>query len=66
MLPFVDLIFGSWYMPKKQWPKEYGIDGPVEPGLMGQLLQPFAPVAVVSRLESVAQVGSAESAQSHP
>lgn len=43
ILPFVDLLFGSWYMPRKQWPKEYGIDSYVEPGLIGQLLQPFAP-----------------------
>ncbi|MGA3131881.1 MAG: sterol desaturase family protein [Terracidiphilus sp.] len=61
MLPFVDLIFGSWYMPKKQWPKEYGIDGPVDPGLMGQLLQPFAPVAAaVPHFESAAAVESVQ------
>jgi len=62
MLPFVDLLFGSWYMPRKQWSKEYGIDGPVEPGLIGQLLQPFAPVAApVLPLESAASAESAES-----
>jgi hypothetical protein len=64
MLPFVDLLFGSWYLPKKQCPQEYGIDSHVEPGLIGQLLQPFTPVAApVLPLESAA---SAESAESHP
>jgi sterol desaturase/sphingolipid hydroxylase (fatty acid hydroxylase superfamily) len=42
MLPIMDILFGSWYVPKK-WPAEYGIDGAVEPGLTGQLLQPFLP-----------------------
>jgi sterol desaturase/sphingolipid hydroxylase (fatty acid hydroxylase superfamily) len=43
ILPIMDILFGSWYMPKK-WPEQYGIDSPVEPGLTGQLLQPFLPV----------------------
>lgn len=66
MLPFVDLLFGSWYLPSRQSPAEYGIDGPVEPGLIGQLLQPFAPTmpaaATVPPLEEPAPV---ESAQNH-
>jgi sterol desaturase/sphingolipid hydroxylase (fatty acid hydroxylase superfamily) len=62
MLPFVDLLFGSWYMPRKQWPQEYGIDGHVEPGLMGQLLQPFAPVeASALPLENAASVEPGQS-----
>ena len=48
MLPFVDLLFGSWYLPSRQSPAEYGIEGRVEPGLIGQLLQPFAPAAASS------------------
>jgi sterol desaturase/sphingolipid hydroxylase (fatty acid hydroxylase superfamily) len=42
MLPWVDKLFGTCYMPKKQWPTKYGIDGPISPTLAGQLLQPFA------------------------
>lgn len=65
MLPFVDLLFGSWYLPSRQSPDEYGIDGPVEPGLFGQLLQPFAPApvtaAAVQPLESPAPVESSQS-----
>jgi sterol desaturase/sphingolipid hydroxylase (fatty acid hydroxylase superfamily) len=60
MLPFVDLLFGSWHMPKRQWPAEYGIDSPTEPGLVGQLLQPFAPApAAAPPIESAASAESA-------
>jgi sterol desaturase/sphingolipid hydroxylase (fatty acid hydroxylase superfamily) len=43
MLPIMDKLFGTWYMPKKQWPLKYGIDAPMAPGLAGQLLQPLLP-----------------------
>jgi len=43
MLPFMDKLFGTWYMPKKNWPPKYGIDAPLAPGLAGQLLQPLLP-----------------------
>lgn len=43
MLPFMDKLFGTWYMPKKQWPPEYGVDGPMASGLTAQLLQPLLP-----------------------
>jgi sterol desaturase/sphingolipid hydroxylase (fatty acid hydroxylase superfamily) len=42
MFPWVDKLFGTLYLPKKQWPMKYGIDAPMAPGLAGQLLQPFA------------------------
>lgn len=41
MLPFMDQLFGTWYMPKKQWPPKYGTDAPVAKGLAAQLLQPL-------------------------
>ena len=41
MLPVMDLLFGSAYLPKKQWPADYGIDGHMSHGFVGQLLQPF-------------------------
>ncbi|MGA3205826.1 MAG: hypothetical protein ABSF12_25310, partial [Bryobacteraceae bacterium] len=41
MLPIMDKLFGTWYMPKKQWPSKYGIDAPMAPGLTAQLLEPF-------------------------
>jgi len=43
MLPIMDILFGSWYMPSRKWPPKYGIDAPTPPGLMGQLVQPFLP-----------------------
>lgn len=43
MLPVMDILFGSWYMPRKQWPSKYGVDGTTAPGLIGQLLQPLMP-----------------------
>jgi hypothetical protein len=43
MLPIMDKLFGTWYMPKKQWPTKYGIDAPMATGLVGQLLQPLVP-----------------------
>jgi sterol desaturase/sphingolipid hydroxylase (fatty acid hydroxylase superfamily) len=43
MLPFLDRLFGTWYMPRKQWPSKYGIDAPVASGLTDQLLDPLLP-----------------------
>ena len=43
MLPVMDLLFGSAYLPKKQWPSQYGIEGPMSSGLPGQLVHPFLP-----------------------
>jgi len=42
MLPIMDLLFGTSYMPK-QWPTKYGTDTPMAHGLVGQLLQPLMP-----------------------
>jgi sterol desaturase/sphingolipid hydroxylase (fatty acid hydroxylase superfamily) len=42
MLPVMDILFGSWYLPK-QWPPVYGIKTPMASGLVGQLLHPFLP-----------------------
>ncbi len=41
IFPWMDKLFGTLYLPKKQWPTKYGIDGPMAPSLAGQLLQPF-------------------------
>ena len=43
MLPFMDKLFGTCYMPKKQWPPKYGTDTPVAEGFAAQLVQPFVP-----------------------
>jgi sterol desaturase/sphingolipid hydroxylase (fatty acid hydroxylase superfamily) len=43
MLPWVDRLFGTYYVPKAQWPSRYGTEAPVASGLAGQLLQPLMP-----------------------
>jgi sterol desaturase/sphingolipid hydroxylase (fatty acid hydroxylase superfamily) len=44
MLPFVDRLFGTFYLPKA-WPKHYGTSTPAPDTLIGQLLEPLAPAA---------------------
>ena len=41
MLPVMDKLFGTAYLPAKQWPPVYGIHGPMPDGLVGQLVHPF-------------------------
>ena len=41
MLPLVDKIFGTFYLPDRQWPVKYGIDAPTPPSLSAQLIQPL-------------------------
>jgi len=41
MLPFVDQVFGTLYLPKDRQPQSYGIDQRLSPALFGQLLEPF-------------------------
>ena len=48
--PFMDLLFGTFYLPRKEWPKQYGIDDALAPGLWGQLIDPL-------RGRSVRQIG---------
>ncbi len=45
MLPWIDKLFGTWYMPKRQWPTKYGIDASLASSLAGQLVQPLLPDA---------------------
>ena len=52
MLPWVDKLFGTCYMPSKQWPEKYGIDEPLAPGMVAQLLQPLAPASLISERPS--------------
>jgi sterol desaturase/sphingolipid hydroxylase (fatty acid hydroxylase superfamily) len=42
MLPFVDRLFGTFYLPKT-WPAEYGTSSPMPDTLIGQLMEPLAP-----------------------
>jgi len=41
-LPWIDVAFGSRYLPECAWPEECGIEGrPVPPGWLGQTAYPF-------------------------
>lgn len=39
-LPLWDILFGTYYMPRRQ-PVVFGIDDPMPSGIVGQMLQPF-------------------------
>lgn len=43
MLPWMDRIFGTYYVPRAQWPSRYGTESAVGPGLADQLLEPLTP-----------------------
>jgi sterol desaturase/sphingolipid hydroxylase (fatty acid hydroxylase superfamily) len=40
LLPVIDRIFGTHYLPA-QWPPVYGVDEPIAPGLLSQLMDPL-------------------------
>ncbi len=42
MVPVVDRLFGTFYLPK-QWPAKYGTATPVPDALVDQLVAPFGP-----------------------
>jgi sterol desaturase/sphingolipid hydroxylase (fatty acid hydroxylase superfamily) len=40
--PWLDKLFGTYYMPANQWPRGYGIGGtPLPKGYWGQFMHPF-------------------------
>ena len=41
MLPWVDWIFGTWYLPRNRFPSAYGIETKLPGSLGGQLIYPF-------------------------
>jgi hypothetical protein len=41
MLPWVDCLVGTFYLPKAQRPSRHGTDHPVSSGLFAQLPEPF-------------------------
>jgi sterol desaturase/sphingolipid hydroxylase (fatty acid hydroxylase superfamily) len=43
MLPWVDMIFGTYHNPRRQRPPAYGIEGTLPRSLTGQLLYPLLP-----------------------
>jgi len=43
MLPWVDQLFGTLYLPADRQPLRYGIGEPIDPSLAAQLIDPFLP-----------------------
>ncbi len=43
LLPWVDRIFGTHYLPKDRMPAKYGISESMPTGYLGQITQPFRP-----------------------
>jgi sterol desaturase/sphingolipid hydroxylase (fatty acid hydroxylase superfamily) len=43
MLPWMDRIFGTHHLPRKQWPSDYGIEARLPASLVGQLIYPLDP-----------------------
>jgi len=41
MLPIMDVLFGTSYLPKGHWPRKYGIQGTMPLNVFGQLIHPF-------------------------
>ncbi len=50
MLPWIDRIFGTYHLPRNQWPSAYGIDTKLPSSLVGQLVNPFRPMQPPVRL----------------
>lgn len=42
LLPFWDILFGTYFMPKGRYPENFGINEPMRGGFFGQLWKPFA------------------------
>jgi sterol desaturase/sphingolipid hydroxylase (fatty acid hydroxylase superfamily) len=45
LLPWIDIIFGTYYSPKGEMPRSYGIDTVMPASIAAQLLGPFQPAA---------------------
>jgi len=50
----MDLIFRTFYLPRKRWPSAYGIDTKLPNSLGGQLAYPFHPTPPVDLSNPVA------------
>lgn len=57
--PVIDLIFGTFYMPKGVLPQEYGVEEKVPTNFIGQLVYPFLVIARRLRLSRKTPAGQA-------
>jgi sterol desaturase/sphingolipid hydroxylase (fatty acid hydroxylase superfamily) len=47
-LPWLDRLFGTYYMPRKDWPRAYGTDTPVSSNLVLQLIDPLVEIQEIA------------------
>ena len=50
MLPCIDWLFGTFHLPRNQWPSAYGIEAKLPNSLAGQLVYPLVSPAPETRL----------------
>jgi sterol desaturase/sphingolipid hydroxylase (fatty acid hydroxylase superfamily) len=50
LLPWIDMIFGTYHSPKGQFPVAYGIDTPMPAAISAQLVHPFLPASSDSQI----------------
>lgn len=43
ILPWLDRLFGTYYLPRHAWPASYGIDQPMPLSMREQLIEPLMP-----------------------
>ena len=41
MLPWIDRLFGTHYLPEREWPERYGTGTAVASSIGAQILRPF-------------------------
>jgi sterol desaturase/sphingolipid hydroxylase (fatty acid hydroxylase superfamily) len=46
MLPWIDRLFGTFHVPKRQFPRSYGIAAPMPKHFWGQLAFPWSSQAL--------------------
>jgi sterol desaturase/sphingolipid hydroxylase (fatty acid hydroxylase superfamily) len=60
LLPWVDRLFGTLYLPKETQPARYGIDEAVPNHFLGQLVRPFLISPPTTPQQSAAAANSAD------
>ena len=64
MLPWMDVLFGTYHMPRTKWPSKYGIDTAIPSGLMAQVLEPLMPP--VRRIDHLPSSGALPDSHADP
>jgi sterol desaturase/sphingolipid hydroxylase (fatty acid hydroxylase superfamily) len=49
MFPWMDRLFGTLYLPRREWPAAYGIDTPMADGLGSQLIEPLTKTRALAK-----------------